>query len=306
MGFTGNRRQATAKKRSLVEHWVGRLDSRESRHRQWACQKLARLGDRRAAEPLIQRLDDVDWRFRQAVCQALGRLGDTRAVEPLIRRLRDEYLNVRRAACQALGRLGDRRAAEPLVGLLEDGDEYVRRRACQALGKLGDARAVGPLIERLQDDDEHVRRAASQVLVELVHKGDSLAAEILIRWLENAGSDVLQAAQVRGKAAKAILGIKEVVAVLDTLMGKELSCTDGVARVSYLKRDAPFDFDRVEIVRAGDYEVERFCVQVGNDADPFRRGRYRKMRCVVGRGCHLSENTLRILRSMFGKVEVRT
>jgi len=48
--------------------------------------------------------------------------------------------------------------------------------------------------------------------------------------------------------------------------------------------------------------VERFAVQVGNDTDPFRRPRYRQMRCVVKPECNLSENTLRILDSVFGQV----
>jgi len=55
-------------------------------------------------------------------------------------------------------------------------------------------------------------------------------------------------------------------------------------------------------VQASDEEVERFAVQVGNDTDPLRRSRYKWMHCVVGPDCHLSENTLRILGSIFAEV----
>ena len=62
------------------------------------------------------------------------------------------------------------------------------------------------------------------------------------------------------------------------------------------------DFTSVQIIHATDEEVERFAVQVGNDTDPYRASRYKKMRCILGPRCHLSENTVRILRRMFGKV----
>jgi hypothetical protein len=77
-----------------------------------------------------------------------------------------------------------------------------------------------------------------------------------------------------------------------------------VARVNWLKRRALFDFDRVEIVAASDYEVERFTIAVGNDVDEYRRPRYKKMPCRVALECVLAEHTLRILRSMFGEVLV--
>jgi hypothetical protein len=63
-----------------------------------------------------------------------------------------------------------------------------------------------------------------------------------------------------------------------------------------------FDCDWVEINQATDEDIERFAVQLGNDTDPLRRPRYREMRCLVGPECHLSENTLRILKNMFGQV----
>lgn len=97
----------------------------------------------------------------------------------------------------------------------------------------------------------------------------------------------------------------EVVAVLDAGMSDERRERAGVLRVNYLARGSVFDFDRVDIVQATDAEVERFAVQVGNDTDEFRRPRYRQMTCAVSSQCGLSENTMRILRSMFGEVVVK-
>ena len=58
----------------------------------------------------------------------------------------------------------------------------------------------------------------------------------------------------------------------------------------------------MEIIQATDEEVERFAVQVGNDTDPYREPRYEQMQCSVDPKCQLSENTLRILESIFGPV----
>ncbi|MCP4397867.1 MAG: hypothetical protein GY801_11295, partial [bacterium] len=91
-----------------------------------------------------------------------------------------------------------------------------------------------------------------------------------------------------------------VVAVLDSRMDIERVQQDSALRVNWLIRRALFDFDEVEIVRAGDEEVERFVVQVGNDTDDFRRPRYREMSCKIAPDCRLSENTFRILTSTFG------
>jgi hypothetical protein len=93
-----------------------------------------------------------------------------------------------------------------------------------------------------------------------------------------------------------------VVAILDTSWTELYARQDSQLRLNWLQRRKLFDFDRVEIIQAGDEEVERFAVQVGNDTDPFRKLRYPQMSCAIGPNCHLSENTLRILRRTFGEV----
>ncbi len=79
---------------------------------------------------------------------------------------------------------------------------------------------------------------------------------------------------------------------------------DGSVWFNWLPRRGLFDFDRVEIVRATDKDVEQFAMQVGNDTDPIRKPCYTQMRCVVNPSCGLSENTLRVLEGTFGQVEM--
>jgi hypothetical protein len=296
---------------SVVESLIQRLGDEHLDVCCAAALALGELGDSRAVMPLIQSLGN-GYYMRKAACRALGKLGDVRAVEPLIQRLGDAH-DVCRAAALALDELGEGRLAWAVVGAIEG---YVESRANLArLAQEGDLRAAEPLMQHLAEGHYFDARHAVQGLKSIC-RGVKEAHRVFCRLclaafhrrdhrLERVGTVSISVCRLCGRAANAIPNVRELVAVLDTEMSEELSCTDGVARVSYLKRDAPFDFDRVEIVRAGDYEVERFCVQVANDADPFRKRRYGKMRCVVAPGCRLSENTLRILRSMFGTVEVR-
>jgi hypothetical protein len=97
-------------------------------------------------------------------------------------------------------------------------------------------------------------------------------------------------------------GINQVVAVLDANWTEAQCQQNNTLRVNWLQRRSLFDFDQIEIIHASDEEVERFAVQVGNDTDPYRKLRYPQTSCALGPNCHLSENTLRILRRTFGEV----
>jgi hypothetical protein len=96
---------------------------------------------------------------------------------------------------------------------------------------------------------------------------------------------------------------KGVVAVLNDAWRSAQTLHNGLLGVNWLKRRMLFDFDRIEIVRATDKDVEHFAMQVGNDTDPIRKPRYVQMCCVVNPACGLSENTLRILENTFGRVD---
>ncbi|MCB0208183.1 MAG: hypothetical protein KDJ52_02565 [Anaerolineae bacterium] len=101
------------------------------------------------------------------------------------------------------------------------------------------------------------------------------------------------------------LNAKQVVAVLDHKAGsKKLKQKGQTLRVNGLARSALFDFNALAIVAATDEEVERWAIQVGNDTDPVRQGRYKQLTCTIAPDCALSENTLRILRRTFGPVQI--
>jgi len=94
-----------------------------------------------------------------------------------------------------------------------------------------------------------------------------------------------------------------IVTILDTAMTEPFVEQDGALRGNWFLLRTLFDCDRVEIIRASDEEVERFAMQVGNDTDEVRESRYKKMQCVIDPACGLLENTMRVLKSMFGEVQ---
>jgi NADH-quinone oxidoreductase subunit J len=97
---------------------------------------------------------------------------------------------------------------------------------------------------------------------------------------------------------------RQIVAVLDAGWSEEAQrLHKDLLRVNWLRRQTLFDFDRVEIVQATDEDVEQFMSQIDNDTDSWRRSRYRQMPCLLAPQVDLSENTLRILRSVFGEVK---
>lgn len=96
---------------------------------------------------------------------------------------------------------------------------------------------------------------------------------------------------------------KPIVAVLDNTI-EQPEPRNGVIRENWITSRRLFDFNEVQILQANDEEIERFAIQVGNDTDVERKSRQKQIRCVISSTCKISENTLRILKNMFGQIEI--
>lgn len=115
------------------------------------------------------------------------------------------------------------------------------------------------------------------------------------------GVDIKYTACRNCRQSKDYIESEVVVALLDSKQKARKFCDDTL-EVNWLKWRKLFDFDKVKIIRATDEDVERFAVQVGNDTDMTRAWKYKQMDCLVSASSDLSENTIRILRRMFGQV----
>lgn len=262
-------------------------------------------------ESLIAQLNDREWTVRERACKKLAAAPDGRALEPLLLLLADPRWEVCQAALEPLEALGEGGPAHAMLAALEGAPEQL---ACLAAG--GDLRPVEPLLLLADDDrwavNEAARRALRSIVEVIAPRLNELLCSSCLAGLEERDRQSRDwkpvfwiACRICGKARRVLTGVVEAVAVLDKDWEEERASQEGVVRVNWLKRQALFDFDRVEIRRATDYEVERFAIAVGNDTDPQRSSRYHWMPCRVARACALSENTLRILRATFGEVSVQ-
>ena len=97
---------------------------------------------------------------------------------------------------------------------------------------------------------------------------------------------------------------RRIVALLDSDLGANVAVSSGDIRVNRLACGELFDFDRAEIIRASDEQVESFATDVRNETDPFRLALLCKAHCRILPGHELQENTIRILRQAFRRVTV--
>ena len=95
---------------------------------------------------------------------------------------------------------------------------------------------------------------------------------------------------------------RHVIAVLDKEM-KPLTASYGdTYLVNWLKRRDIFDFDVVEIGACSEEDITSFCIDVGNDTDPYRSRKHKHIVCHVQRGRDLPQSALRRLQVSFSKV----
>lgn len=262
-----------------------------------------------------------------AICDALGHLGDASAIETLAAPLLDphfEWWPVLKAACRALGRQSDPRAIPALVAFICEPRCGVSEGE-RALMTFPDATIADQLISLALGGDLRGFKAVSRVWDTQWWMGRSrnIWEKVRERALSSLNSMLCPTCLVRaqethvhrygglewfacracGRVAGFMPGVPALIAVLDDKWYDDVSNSAGTVRVNWFRRRALFDFDRVEILSASDYEVENLLVAVGNDTDEWRRARYPKMACAVG--CALSENTLRNLRAAFSVGSMR-
>ncbi len=301
---------------SAVPLLMAKLTDPSWRNRQVLLGALAALGST-AVAPLLSYLEAPETIARLAACQLLGTLKDARGVPGLLGRLHDVDATVRAAACEALGLLGDECVVPELLVCIRDHVPAVRQAACHALRALGAVCATDVLVPMLYEANSELTALAFGTLAELADvfapRAHALYCGVCMtrfRWQRveapAVGTVSYLACRMCGKSAHALRDVNLVVAVIDSAMAEPYRVDATTARVSVLRRDGPFDFDGVEIHRATDYDVERFCMQLGNDTDPARERTYREMLCQVWQAEQLSANTLNVLRSVFGRVICET
>lgn len=208
---------------------------------------------------------------------------------------------------------------EKLIAQLNSSNWVKRFIARHTLVYLG-GEAIRPLLGRLSDQSEEwpetIAWLLENIAIETSKELPKQASHILcpncvvmcgknkvkLTWKQ---SLTFYGCQICYQSRKFIERPEQIVAVLDAdmeLQQKQNGKGEGLW-VNWLTRKTLFEFDRVEIIKATDEEVELFAIQVGNDKDRHRKSKYKKMTCTVDTECILLENTLRILGKIFGRIE---
>lgn len=173
-----------------------------------AAERLARLGDTKAVEPLIDALGGAkELQVRVKAAEALGELRDRRAVDSLMTAAHARETEVRTAAVTALGLIADHTSAEELFIAARDTEPGVREAAVRALSALGIS--VEKVASDLSSSSWQVRAAAVTTFGRL---GDSHAVPLIVSALKDADS------RVRSEAARTLGGFSTPTAT-DSLIG---------------------------------------------------------------------------------------
>jgi hypothetical protein len=177
-----------------------------------------------------------------------------------------------------------------------------------------------PLLHPMATDEKHPLRDVAQQLVQDIaptthHLAQALSGLVCRHCLLNFAEHKADLSRFRVVTyygcqqchrSTEYFEVRQVIAVLDQKTADKTAYDNGVLRINWMRHRHLFNFNTVEIINAADEDVERFAVQVGNDTDPLRQSHYETMLCKVWANCNLSENTMRILRRIFGSIELVT
>jgi len=113
-------------------------------------QMLARLGDKRAVDPLISLLGHPNSLIELHTIRALGCLEDKRAVDSLVPFIEDDLEFTRMHAIAAIAKIKKCLSTEEFSSMMEISKPYLIVDVIKVLGKLGTAEAVDQLLSLLK------------------------------------------------------------------------------------------------------------------------------------------------------------
>lgn len=147
----------------VIELLVNQLtpDS-EMETRQAAILALGRIGGKNAVDAIIPWLKDDE--LAVISCGALAKIGDRKAFDPLLAIIGHKNPSIRRSAIAALNSIGHPEMSEKIAGLLNDKDPNVRESAVKIAGYFGFPDCKEKIISLLNDENINVTTAVTENL----------------------------------------------------------------------------------------------------------------------------------------------
>nr|MBX2821457.1 HEAT repeat domain-containing protein [Rhodothermaceae bacterium] len=95
---------------------------------------------------------------------------------------------------------------------------------------------------------------------------------------------------------------KEIVGVLDTKMRASMEASSTTYRINWLKTRKIVDFERIELGECSEELITEFCIDLGNDSDPYRSKNNRAISFSIQENIELSNELMAVLKRQFNRV----
>lgn len=163
---------------------------------------LGRIGDSSAVPYLIEALKEEELVVLSA--GALAKIGDRRAFEPLINMLRHPNPYIRQAVISALNSIGHPEMPKRIKELLKSGNPYEKESAIKIAGYFGYEECKEDIFNLIKDENEEIRRVAYE---NIIFFDDERIPEILNRGLD------IEKRKVREVISKSLVFLDQDIAL---------------------------------------------------------------------------------------------
>lgn len=311
LGIIGDPRAAASLREAIFD--------RNETVRRAAAEAMGKIGDPGSVEPLMQALKDESDQVRIAAISSLGELGDDRAGPSILPLLKDESPKVQLNAVITLGILKFEPGIHRLSDML-DSEREIRWEIVEALGRIGDTSALDPLVKLMREEKlspklySLIEETALGILKanepspemegkNICHRCFTRFTRHTVNLPNRGGLSYMGCRSCKGSHGLENPGT--ITAVLDTGMSGDYATRGDDMEVNWLSLTRPFDFKRVHIKQADDFDVERFVMILRNSADDQAVIPLKDIPVQVDPGLSLSKNKINLLKMTFKRVEVK-
>ena len=277
---------------------------------------LGTFNDKKIVPPLTKQLLHSSVEVRDAAREALLNQSTLHNLGPFLDILEmcdDEVLTSHVLYLTSLYLEGDHHLAKLLAGVFYSRNPYWNKfmEELDLLPSLGEWRHL-PFFARVNLADTMLD-TFQVVRLKMLLKGHTnrlkkdrnvlLCKEHLTRFIKVQGDYLSYHACRICKKLSTKMHAKYVVAVVDHDMKTSRLSYGDTYRINWFEHKTMFDFDIVEIGACTEEEITSFCIELGNDSDPYRAKRHKNIVCHVVRNNGLSQAALRRLQVSFDTVK---
>ena len=291
------------------------LSESDAKIRASAVEALGKLKAKDSLGKVIKMLQDESYAVKSAALSALKEIEDKRSSNAVAGILSKEKGKLKTQAVETLGFVGDTNAISILLKLLEK-EPHLAVEIVNALEKISDTsslEALGEYLENLPENQvkQQVQKAMASILKSnevLRDKMPSLVCSDCFHRLTEyrvklpAGKESLYTACRNCRKSEVLENIDEVVVILDRIMDSEFEKKGNILFVNWFKINKPFDFDKIKITNADDFDVEKFVMIIRNRGDAMIQDRMKEIPVEIGSQVNISKNKLNLLEMSFKKI----